>query len=250
MSYPLYVQHSISWYREYSAELNKDPLLETILTACVYRARWENEPNRNWFAKWEFSFSALECTKFWLNPNQFKQMYSRLRKLERLWFIQRSGTKKANKGLIIYKLLPNDLRQPPRMLENWMINWDNKSANSSVTNKDILKENIDKKNISPEDIALLIAAINKASEKNNLVFLTDDKWGYIDKLLSDQVYNEVLKLLERTLKGKFTRAELIARLYVFAITNKDNKFRRQSLSDFESLYKALPKIVNSVLSFD
>ena len=216
----------------------KHPFALRVIMESLDRARYGNTKNELGLIKWEFMLSKNEYKKFWLKQSQANRIARTLCTLEQEWFIQKTGNKTGNKNANIYSFIPNDFITPLRSLSNWIDNWIEKMDNWIGTNKDNIKDiEIEKK--------LLVSGILKISSKLGHIFLTDDKRDYTEQLLWDKTYEKILKPLEILLSKEHKRYQLIIKCYKFAI--EKNEFRYQNISDFESLYKALPKIVNNLL---
>jgi len=242
----LYHQLHIDGYKKYRKFFMKHNLALSVLLECLGRAWFGSQENNLGLSKWQFVLSKTEYALFWLRESQANNIVTALKALDKEWFIKNTGTKIRNSNANIYEFIPSDFITPLWSIGSEDGSW-NEKVDSSIGIKEIdtIKENKDKEKVFVQDRNLLIQKIPEISSQHNLVFSTDDPWNYLDKLLSDETYNQSLKLLESKLKKKYKRSELILKIYKFAI--KEDGFRRKHISDFESLHRVLPKIINNIL---
>jgi hypothetical protein len=90
----------------------------------------------------------------------------------------------------------------------------------------------------------LIASIKKINEEFKIPFISEDLDWYINKLLSDQTYSEIVRPLEMKSKQEYPRWEWIAKIYKHAMTNKTDKYWKWKIASFKNLYDHLPKMAN------
>jgi len=239
----LFIQLFIEWYRRYRSLFLKDQLLLLMLLECVDRA-WRGEGmNQARLLKWEFFMSKQEYATFYIKEWKSGRIHRRLNRLQELGFIRKVNNKRGNKNATIYKLLPNDFMAAPWMMGNRIENWPKKPGNRIDTNKESIKEN-NEREVSPEDVEKLIASIKKTNEGANIPFNSTDQEWYVDKLLSDQIYFDVLVPLEKKFKHPYPRWELVAKIYKHAMTNKSDKFWNGKISSFKKLYEHLSDLAN------
>jgi hypothetical protein len=238
----LYSQFFKDWYNKYRNKLLPDPLLWAIFTECVDRAWYSENTNPDTgLSQGEFFLSKQEYKKFGLKETQSNKISRKLDGLRKLWFLTKVNNKKGNNNASVYRLLPNDLLIPTRMVGNKSKIDSKKADNWLHTNKENNKR-------EGKERESLTNAIQKIAEEAKQPFNTKVEERYIDLLLSDQFYSDVVKTLET--KKTNQRWELIAKAYKAVITQKHDPFWKGKISDFKGLYTNFSKITGFFLSYN
>lgn len=238
-------------YRRYRDQFNKDTLFRAILFESVDRAWYGSNVNQNtWLEQWEFFLSKSEYQKFWLKKSQANRISRKLDRLIQLWFIERTGRRTGNSNASIYRLLPNDLISPPWEIGRASKNSEENTGNETGINKENIKENIKKReDDSLSDENKIIEKLQNINETEKIPFSYKDKDKRIDKLLSQEVYREILLPLIPKANKEMPQWELVVKIYKYAITNQKDQFWRGKISSLADLYKNLNKLASMLLNF-
>ena len=139
---------------------------------------------------------------------------------------------------------------PPWEIGRASKNSEENTGSSTGINKENIKENIKKReDDSLSDENKIIEKLQNINETEKIPFSYKDKDKRIDKLLSQEVYREILLPLIPKANKEMPQWELVVKIYKYAITNQKDQFWRGKISSLADLYKNLNKLASMLLNF-